>query len=197
MTEWWLEGWFPQDGRIAVDIGANAGLWTRRLAATFGHVHAIEPNPRALAELRSNLPENATVHPVAAWDRDTQLEFALFASSEHMSSHFRGEGINTGAQTGTVTLPACRIDALGIAGPVDFVKCDTEGAELECLHGAEQMIRRDRPCLLIEAHTARNCIALARLLADWDYLLSVVRHPDYARYSPLWHAHCWFACQPS
>lgn len=196
MNEWWLQGWFPLGGRVAVDIGANAGSWTRLLAAGYAQVHAVEPDPRALAQLRQNLPDNVTVHPVAAWDCEGRLEFAQFASSEHTSSHFRGEGINTGAQTGTLTLPARRVDDLGIDGPVDFVKCDTEGAEIECLHGAARLIGRDRPALMIEVHAARHCLALARLLADWEYLHTVIRHPDYPPGSPLWWAHCWFACRP-
>jgi len=34
--------------------------------------------------------------------------------------------------------------------PVDFIKCDVEGAELLVLHGSESLILRDRPALLLE-----------------------------------------------
>jgi FkbM family methyltransferase len=196
MLEWWLEPWVPQRGRVFVDVGANAGTWTRWLATGFEQIHAIEPNPDALAQLRAGLPANITVHALAAWDREAMLNFSLFENSVHMSSYFESEGINTGPRIGSISLPARAIDDMGIAGPVDFLKCDTEGAELECLRGAGRLIRRDRPWLLVEVHSPQNFLAVARLLANWEYLFTIIRHPDYAPFSRFWFAHCWFSCQP-
>lgn len=195
--EYWLDQWAPRQGRVFVDVGANIGMWARHLAPRFAHIHAIEPNPDALAELRAGLPDNVTVHPVGAWHGEATVWFTRFADTAHLSSFFASEGINTGPPAGRVALRCRPIDALGIGGPVDFLKCDTEGAELECLLGAEQLIRRDRPWLLIEVHAERNFLALARLLAGWEYLFTVVRHPDYPPFSRLWFAHCWLACQPA
>lgn len=196
MVEYWLVPWVPHQGRTFVDVGANVGTWTRWLAPHFSQVHAIEPNPDALPELRAHLPANATVHEVGAWHCETKLAFTRFAESVHMSSFFKEEGINTGPKLGTIELRCCRIDSLDISGPVDFLKCDTEGAEIECLLGAERLIRRDRPWLLVEVHAAKNFLALARLLGDWEYLFTVVRHPDYEPFSRFWFEHCWFTCQP-
>jgi FkbM family methyltransferase len=197
VLEYWLEPWVPQKGRVFVDVGANVGTWTRWLAPRFARVHAIEPNPEALPELRAHLPANAIVHEVAAWHCETILTFSRFAEPEHLSSFFQEEGINTGPKRGTIELPCCRIDSLGIGGPVDFMKCDTEGAEIECLLGAEGLIQRDRPGLLVEVHSSRNFLALARLLANWEYLFTIVRHPDYQPFSHFWYEHCWFSCQPT
>jgi FkbM family methyltransferase len=195
-VEYWLEPWAPGDGRVFVNVGANVGMWTRHLAPRFGWVHAVEPNPAALPALYAGLPANVTVHPVGAWHCETTLTFSQYQDSAHLSSFFVDEGINSGPALGTIELPCRPIDALGIAGPVDFLKCDVEGAELECLLGAERLIRRDRPWLLVEAHSERNFLALAQMLAGWEYLFSVVRHPDYAPLSRLWFAHCWLACVP-
>jgi FkbM family methyltransferase len=196
MQEYWLELWVPQGGRVFVDVGANVGTWTRWLAPRFQHVHAIEPNPDALPILRANLPHNATVHDIGAWHCETVLTFTRFANSEHMSSFFKEEGINTGPKAGTVDLRCCAIDSLGISQTVDFLKCDAEGAEIECLLGAEQLILRDRPWLLVENHSSGNFISLVRILANWDYLFTIIRHPDYEPFSRLWFEHCWFSCQP-
>src|SRR3954453_12438803 len=133
MNEWWLDTWVPLSGRVFVDVGANPGSWTHWLAPHFDHVHAVEPNPEAVAELRANLPANVTVHPVGAWSTETTVTFSCYAETVHTSAYFGEEGINTGPRAGQVELPCRPLDALEIAGPVDFLKCDTEGAEVEVL----------------------------------------------------------------
>jgi FkbM family methyltransferase len=196
MLEWWLAEWVPRSGRVFVDVGANTGTWTRWLASSFVSGHAIEPDPDALATLRADLPGNVEIHPVGAWDTAATLPFSHFAATEHTSAYFVDEGINTGPRTGVRELPCLPIDALRIDGPVDFLKCDTEGAENEVLRGAARMIARDRPWMLVEIHSIDNCLSVTRLLADSAYLFTVVRHPDYEPYSYLWYSHCWLSCQP-
>lgn len=195
MLEWWLSEWVPRRGRAFVDVGANTGTWTRWLAPGFIRGHAIEPDPDALDSLRAGVPGNVEIHPVGAWDTAATLRFSRFASTEHTSAYFADAGINTGPSTGSSELPCVPIDALPIEGPVDFLKCDTEGAEIEVLRGAARLIARDRPWMLVEVHSIDNCLTLTRMLADWAYLFTVVRHPDYPPYSRLWYAHCWLSCQ--
>jgi FkbM family methyltransferase len=196
MLEWWLEPWVPRSGRVFVDVGANVGTWTHWLAPHFQRGYAIEPDPDAVAVLRGHLPANVTAHAVGAWHTETTLTFSRYAETVHTSAYFNEEGINTGLRTGSIELPCRPLDALEIAGPVDFLKCDTEGAEVQVLLGAEELIGRDRPWLLIEAHTLENCLTLTRMLAQWNYLFTIVRHPDYEAFSEWWYAHCWFSCQP-
>jgi FkbM family methyltransferase len=179
-----------------VDVGANVGTWTTWLAGSFERGYAIEPDPDALAILQTNVPDNVEIYPLAAWSVETTLSFSRYAETVHTSAFFAEEGINTGRRLGTLELPCRPLDALGIDGPVDFLKCDTEGAEVQVLRGAERLIRRDRPWLLIEVHSLENCLALSRILAKWNYLCNIVRHPDYPVFSHWWYAHCWFSCQP-
>jgi FkbM family methyltransferase len=195
MTEWWLEDWIPHRGRVFVDVGANVGSWTRRLAPCFSHVHAVEPDPDALLSLRTATPENVTIHPVGAWETSERLRFSRFASSEHTSTYFEHEGINTGPRTGVLELPCTRLDDLPIEGPVDFLKCDTEGAEVGALRGAAHLIDRDRPWIVVEVHSLENLWTLLPMLAGWRYSVSTIRHPEYPPFSELWHAHCWLSCQ--
>ena len=197
MYEHWLEPWVPHRGRVFVDVGANVGGWTRWLAPRFQHGFAMEPNPEALPILRANLPGNVTVHEIGAWNYETTLTFTRFLDSAHLSSFFKEQGINTGPKVGTVELACCTIDSLSINQTVDFLKCDIEGAEIQGLSGAEQLILRDKPWLLIENHSSENFISLVRLLANWNYLFTIIRHPDYEPYSRFWFEHCWFSCQPS
>ncbi len=59
----------PRD-RIAVDVGANKGVYTRILAELVTHVHAFEPNPKAYRWLNRALPENVTAHQLALSNHD-------------------------------------------------------------------------------------------------------------------------------
>ena len=197
MLEWWLEPWVPRSGRVFVDVGANVGTWTHWLAPHFDRGYAVEPDPDAVAALRAKVPANVTIHPVGAWSTETTLTFSRFAQTVHTSAYFGNEGINTGPRAELIELPCRPLDTLEIEGPVDFLKCDTEGAEIEVLRGAEQLILRDRPWLMIEVHAVENCLALTQMLADWGYLFTIIRHPDYETYSHYWYAHCWFSCQPA
>jgi FkbM family methyltransferase len=194
-VEQWLEPWVPQSGRVFIDVGANVGIWTRWLAPTFDHVFAIEPNPQVVDELKRGLPGNVTVLNVAAWSHATSVTFSQFAASVHLSAYFKDEGIHTGTPTGEIELPCFPIDELSIDGPIDFIKCDTEGAEVRCLQGAEGTIRRHRPWLLIEIHSIENFADVSRLLAEWGYVFSIIRDPNYEPFSGLWYAHCWLSCQ--
>jgi FkbM family methyltransferase len=53
--------------RLAIDVGANAGLWSRILAKYFYQVAAIEPMPENVECLRYNLEhcQNVEIFPVA------------------------------------------------------------------------------------------------------------------------------------
>ena len=130
MLEWWLAPWVPQSGRVFVDVGANVGTWTHWLAPHFQRGHAVEPDPDALAVLQAKVPANVRVHALGAWHREARLTFSRYEKSVHTSAYFEEEGINTGIRVGTLELPCRPLDALDIAVPVDFLKCDTEGPEI-------------------------------------------------------------------
>jgi FkbM family methyltransferase len=196
MLEPWLVPYVPTSGDLFLDIGANVGTWTRWLAASYREVHAIEPNPDVLPALRHGLPDNVVVHEFGAWDAETTISFSRFSQSVHLTAYFHEEGINTGPKRDELTLPCRTVDSLALTDRVDFIKCDTEGAELHCLRGARQTIARDRPWLLIECHSTENCAALSQLLTAWYYLFTIVRDPHYEPFSANWYAHCWFSCQP-
>lgn len=197
LNEWWLAPWIPTSGNTFVDIGANVGDWSEALAPRFNRVFAIEPCVEAARILQSRVPDNVIVCNFGAWSVNAPIEFSLFDNTLHTSAYFHEEGINTGPSRGKVVLPCASLDSLQISGPVDFVKCDTEGAEVECLKGFESTVQRDKPWLLVEIHSHSNFMAVVQLLISWDYRFSVVRDPHYPKFSDLWYRHCWLACQPA
>lgn len=145
--------------RLALDIGANRGVWSHVLARAGAQVHAFEPNPKLFAVLDAAKPKGATAHQIALSDRDGEavLKVPLYArgySNQHASLEDARVGDNA---YGEVRVRTARLDTLELA-PVGFMKIDVEGHERAVLEGARETIARDKPALVIELeerHTGR------------------------------------------
>lgn len=163
-------------GTVAVDIGANVGIFTIALASavgTDGAVWAFEPLSENVDRLRKNVIENQLTNvklfPVAASDVDGAISFHVAEDSAYGSTRevFYGQG--TGRSR---TVPAVRLDsewrAHGMQS-VSVIKIDVEGAELAVLRGSEDVIRRCRPVLLVEAATSDELANIENYLLPFNY----------------------------
>lgn len=149
-------------GFVMLDVGAHHGVHSLVVAHELaqrgiaGHVHSFEPDPHNVSLLRHNVAHNGldpwvTVHPVAVGDRDGSEE--LLISSDDNSSHTFSENqdyalADTPSQATTVQSVA--LDSLSLSR-VDLIKIDVQGAEPRVLTGAERLIERLRPTVVVEA----------------------------------------------
>lgn len=194
MIEPWLRAWLPEGGRLALDIGANVGTWTVWLAGRFEQVHAFEPNPEALLELRKHA-DRATIIDCAVGDQPGEQELRLYAHSVHASLRDRDEidAQGGGNQLATVLVPVVTLDGLGYQDqPIEFIKIDTEGYEDRVLQGAVETVRASGPRLLIEVHAADTGDRCVELLGQYGYRLERIPHPH--RGVPA--GHHWLHAQP-
>ena len=128
---------------IALDIGANVGLWSRSLCKNFNSVVAFEP----VSMFRECLMRNVVADNLQVKD------FAL-GNTRTTATMIITEG-NTGhthidpATLGTGETEVYRLDDLDLY-TVDYIKMDCEGYEYRILQGAEQTIRRCRPVVVVE-----------------------------------------------
>ena len=60
----YLDKVIPDDA-VTVDVGANCGLYTRRLARLSRQVHAFEPSQQMARLLRRTSARNVSVHEIA------------------------------------------------------------------------------------------------------------------------------------
>lgn len=146
-------------GDLAVDVGANIGIYTLQAAVKvgpMGMVYAFEPEPRNYDILCRNVRENhltnVVTFPIAL--SDTAGATHMYLSAENAGDHRVYDAGNDEART-TVPIRADTLDAILLdqareQRPVRAIKSDTQGYESFVIKGAEQCIVRDRPAILLE-----------------------------------------------
>jgi FkbM family methyltransferase len=139
-------------GMIVADVGANIG-YTAALAAQLvgpgGHVHAFEPSPRTLRLLQQNMAtngfDNVSIYPYVVGETARLRRF-------HVTESPLTDGVAAGAfahTLSTIEAEERRLDDL-LDGPLDFVKIDVEGAEVEVLRGMPALIAAS-PAMIVAA----------------------------------------------
>jgi FkbM family methyltransferase len=131
-----------REGMVVIDVGAHIGYFTLRAAKAVGpagRVHAVEPareNQVALEEnIRLNRFENVTLHACAASKSRERRIFHLTGSSD--SHGFYPHPCTETVQT--IEIDVMPLDQL-VQGPVDAIKIDVEGAEIEVLQGMSRVL---------------------------------------------------------
>lgn len=158
--------------RIALDIGANMGVYTYALAPLARHIHAFEPQPDCCETIEAWAEgRNVTVHRAAVGASQGKLPLQIpLKAGRAVTTRASFEAVD-GPCT-TIEVPVLRIDDLG-TGPVGFIKIDVEGFERDVIEGAHATLRRDRPVLLIEIdrarHNRQSFDAIIGSLAALDY----------------------------
>lgn len=128
---------------LALDIGANVGLWSRDLCENFEQVIAFEPVADFRACLLKNVAaKNFEVRACALGEQDTQINMVITAENTG-HSHVDTSSIGAGS------IPMYRLDSLNLPR-IDYIKIDCEGYENTILRGAKSTILRDRPIMVVE-----------------------------------------------
>jgi FkbM family methyltransferase len=143
---------------VVVDIGANDGVFTHRLAQLVGregHVHAFEPNPACVERLRGTIGRrrNITLHACALSDEPREGElYVPRPDGELVRALGRTTAPRGEVEYDTISISLLTLDAaLEAHGrPVSFIKCDVEGHEQAVLRGAGKTLAQSRPTLLVE-----------------------------------------------
>ncbi len=153
-----LEEWCPAD-RMAIDIGANRGDYALFLSQIASEVQCFEPNPGLVQELKRLLEGvPATIHQVGLGDECGQFELSIpsvdgkelhgWAGVDRDFSGASWKGMPI-VEVKKEIIEVKRLDDFAFNN-VGFIKIDVEGHEFATLKGAEALLRRDHPTLLVE-----------------------------------------------
>ena len=128
---------------LALDIGANVGLWSRDLCEKFERVIAFEP----VSQFRECLIANVTSPRLEI--RACALGSTAALINMIITAHNTGHTHVDTASLGQGDTPMYTLDQLDIQD-IDYIKIDCEGYETEILKGAQQTIQHYRPILVVE-----------------------------------------------
>jgi FkbM family methyltransferase len=155
-------------GSVTVDVGANCGLYTRKLARCSRKVHAFEPSHSMAELLRRTSASNVNVHEIALSDQIGDAELFIPRDDDRLTYSLASLEPRHGSssqQVVSTTVPMARLDAI-VHEDVAFVKIDVEGHELNVLNGAVDLLEHSQPVFLVEAEN-RHREQATRLLFEF------------------------------
>ncbi|HXH20996.1 MAG TPA: FkbM family methyltransferase, partial [Dehalococcoidia bacterium] len=172
-------------GTTFVDVGAHLGhyvLLAARAVGRSGRVIALEPAPhtyRLLREsVRANKLRHVTVLPVAAGSRHGRRAF-------HLADWSLCQGFYEHPYPFARPLRPTEVDVRPldevVPGPVDAVKVDVEGAELEVLEGMRRILAENPTLTLVVEwnpdcmiRAGRDPLDLPRVIGSYGFRLDTV-----------------------
>jgi FkbM family methyltransferase len=188
-----LFGLLVRPGDRCVDVGANVGVHTvrlARLAGPGGEVIAIEPDPGVIARTRRNVAlnnlSNVRLRNAAASDKPGEMR--LYRPGEADTNRARASLLQHAYLTGeTITVPVVTVDDTCGEDPVALIKIDVEGHEDAVVRGAARVIDRDAPAVIFE-YAAELLDDTAPTPFEWLavrgyvlFALEAARHPVTGR----------------
>ncbi|NBB86196.1 MAG: FkbM family methyltransferase [Bacteroidetes bacterium] len=137
---------------MAIDVGANRGVYTYALSRLYDRVIAFEANPHLLNMLYAYEGENIDVIPKGLSSSTGQRTlYTPVVRNERLTgwATVNPEIYPQVKQFEEQSVEVTTLDSFHLDG-VGFMKIDVEGHEPQVLEGARETIRRCRPHVLVE-----------------------------------------------
>jgi len=159
-------------GDCAIDIGANVGTYTAKfsqLVGSTGRVIAFEPVPQTFNILASNSSffpnQNVTLINAAASDSSgiVRVDIPAFVSGQR--NYYQASIVKGGSGGSGLEVLCIPVDSLDLSGVIKLAKIDAEGHEYNVIMGMINLIKRDKPILIIEGDSSE----IEQLLCGMGY----------------------------
>lgn len=144
-------------------------------------VHAFEPHPLTVKRLVENIDQAALLENVQVWNLAVWYKCGEGVLKQPRTDNLAKHGLSTLGKprrfkegirypVALITLDAFAAEQ-GIER-LDFVKVDTEGAELMVLQGAQELIEKHHPAFLMEMREQNTKQCGYRIKAIYDFLFN-------------------------
>ncbi|HEB06497.1 MAG TPA: FkbM family methyltransferase, partial [Halomonas sp.] len=159
----------PMD--LVLDVGANIGNHTLYWACVLGcQVRAFEPNERLYKPLMNSVELNGITHlvnvlPYGVGKVPSKARFTSFDET-----NLGSQSLQVVSDEEDASIEVVRLDDQVFESPVVAIKIDVEGMELAVLEGAEVLIQKDRPLLVIESVDTTHYESLRDFIKRNDYI---------------------------
>jgi len=143
---------YVKEWDMAIDIGANIGLWTKPLCEKFRFVWAFEPSRENWECCQKNLLniQNYQLEQVALGDKQAE-DVRLYSTSDSCGD-LRIVPIGEKAKV-IDNVDMMMLDNYNFAGKVGFIKIDVQQHEKEVLLGSKRTLEKHNPVICVEQPT--------------------------------------------
>ena len=147
---------------LAIDAGANIGIYTSVLAERFDAVWSFEPNPTLVPRLQALRISNVSVFPAALGNETARATLTVPVVDGRTISGLGHLGPSA-ARANQFDIVVVPLDSLS-PPQISLVKVDVEGFEESMLGGSKSVLQRDHPDMLIEIEERHNPGGVARIV---------------------------------
>lgn len=183
-----VKGYLKLKEGVFIDVGANIGKYTMYLARKLGKVGkviSIEPEPSNFSVLKKNISlnklDNVKAFNYACFSKNTSLDFFVEKEGGGLHSIYKKDH-----HLKKMTVKAKTLDQIvreAKVTRVDLIKIDTEGAELQVILGAKQILKKFKPAIVLESTEEENFNKIRKILLKAKYKIEPIEGLDYYYYA--------------
>lgn len=173
-------------GDVIIDAGANEGylsIYYAKKVKAEGKIFAFEPDKINVSEMKRNIKlndnvDNIKIYEDLLWKENSRIEF-FEAGTVASSVHYQPKNSRKVFRKAITIDSFCKKENLD---RLDFVKMDIEGAEIEALIGAKDILKKFRPNFVIASYHSVNgeltYIKVESFFKDNNYPFKTVFYKD-------------------
>lgn len=155
--------------RTAIDAGANIGNHTLYFMKEIGFArcYSFEPVKQTFLILQENIDINKLTENVDYFCVGLGKSKMSASILNYNFTNIGGTNLIAGDKGKDGEIEIWALDSSSFDGDVKFIKIDVEGMELDVVHGAFNLIEKNRPVIMIESFDKYNC--LKEIFDDLNY----------------------------